>query len=361
MTSGSKSSVVRIFEPSGVTRDRILASQHQRIKGLAPRLSHCRWESRPRLRSRGDGALWSGKLRTANPLTIAESIGWQVRADDASSRMEVEAVKTHFVELPAGRIACHESPGAGPAVVLIHGNSSSAKAFSRQIDGPLGTRLRLIGVDLPGHGESADAADRCVYSLPGYARALTSVAETLGLGGAMFVGGSLGGHILLEAAPDLASARGVMIFGTPPLAYPPAMDKAFLPGPAMDVGFSVEATREQAEAFVASLFAPGFKDVPTFFYDDFVRTDGRARAQLAAGIAPGGYRDEMAVVAGLKTPLAIVQGAKDQLVNKAYFAGLKAPTLWRGAVQTLAAGHSVQWETPREFDALVEAFIAETR
>jgi len=245
--------------------------------------------------------------------------------------------------------------------MLVHGNSSSAKAFARQIDGPLGGRHRLIGIDLPGHGASGNALDARVYCLPGYAKVLLTVAETLGLGAATFAGGSLGGHILLEAAPDLASARGLMIFGTPPLAYPPAMEQAFLPGPAMEVGFSAEVTREQAEAFVATLFAPGFKDIPGFFYEDFVRTDGRARAQLATGIVPGGYRDEISVVAGLKTPLAIVQGAKDQLVNRAYFERLKAPTLWRGAVQVLgAAGHSVQWETPGEFDALIEAFVAET-
>jgi pimeloyl-ACP methyl ester carboxylesterase len=43
--------------------------------------------------------------------------------------------------------------------VLIHGNSSSSRAFSRQLDGPMGKRFRLVAVDLPGHGASDDAKD----------------------------------------------------------------------------------------------------------------------------------------------------------------------------------------------------------
>jgi pimeloyl-ACP methyl ester carboxylesterase len=36
------------------------------------------------------------------------------------------------------------------------------------------------------------------------------------------------------------------------------------------------------------------------------------------------------------------------------------PRLWRGAVQMIPdAGHTLQWETPRVFDALIEAFVRE--
>jgi pimeloyl-ACP methyl ester carboxylesterase len=90
--------------------------------------------------------------------------------------------------------------------VLIHGNSSSSRAFSHQLDGPVGERLRLVAVDLPGHGASDDAKDPSACSLPGHARAVRSVVEALGLGEARFVGWSLGGHIALEMAADLPKA-----------------------------------------------------------------------------------------------------------------------------------------------------------
>ena len=68
-------------------------------------------------------------------------------------------MKTHMIETPHGRIAAHESAGQGPAAVLIHGNSSSSRAFSKQLDGPLGTRFRLVAIDMPGHGASDDKKD----------------------------------------------------------------------------------------------------------------------------------------------------------------------------------------------------------
>ena len=117
-------------------------------------------------------------------------------------------MKTHFVETHAGRIACHESSGAGPVVVLVHGNSSSAKAFARQIDGPLGGRHRLIGIDLPGHGASGNALDARVYCLPGYAQVLLTVAETLGLGAATFAAAVSAGISCWRPRPILPARAG---------------------------------------------------------------------------------------------------------------------------------------------------------
>src|SRR5271166_5113378 len=266
-------------------------------------------------------------------------------------------MKTRRIDAPNGAIAVHESDGQGPATVLIHGNSSSSRAFGRQLDGPLGARFRLVAIDLPGHGASKNAKDASAYSLEGHARAVLTAVDALGLGEARFIGWSLGGHVALEMAPDLPDARGFVIFGTPPLAFPVPMSEAFLPNPAMGVGFAEKVDRTQAEAYVASFFAPGFRDVPEFFVDDVLRTDGRARSGAYASLAPGGYLDEAVVVRELKAPLAVLHGANDQLVNEAFFASLAMPTLWRGAVQVIPrAGHAPQWETPQAFDELIEAF-----
>lgn len=269
-------------------------------------------------------------------------------------------MKTFKVGAPNGAIAVRESEGRGPAAVLIHGNSSSSRAFSRQLDGPMGRRFRLVAVDLPGHGASDDAKDPGAYSLPGHARAIRAVVDALGLEQALVVGWSLGGHVALEMAPDLGSARGFVIFGTPPLTSREGMGGAFLANPAMKFTFQESLDRGEASAYLAAFFRPGFADIPPFFLDDILRTDGRARSGLAANAANGGYRDEIAVVRDLKVPLAVLHGADEQLVNGHYFASLVMPTLWRGAVQTIpAAGHTPQWEAAEAFDALIAAFIAE--
>jgi pimeloyl-ACP methyl ester carboxylesterase len=270
-------------------------------------------------------------------------------------------MKTRKVDTPNGAIAVHESAGRGPPVVLIHGNSSSSRAFSRQLDGPLGQRFRVTAVDLPGHGASDDAKDPSAYSLPGHARAVRAVLDALGIGEAHFVGWSLGGHIALEMAPDLRNPRGFVIFGTPPLTSGEAMSEAFLPNPAMKVTFQERVDSSEASAYVAAFFRPGFADIPPFFLEDVLRTDGRARSNLGASVQRGEARDEGEVARDLKVPLAVLHGGEEQLVNGRYFGSVTMPTLWRGAVQMIpGAGHTPQWETPKVFDALIEAFVKET-
>ena len=270
-------------------------------------------------------------------------------------------MKTLRIDTPNGAIAVHSSAGEGPALVLVHGNSSSSRAFSRQLEGPLGRRLQLIAVDLPGHGESDDAKDPGGYSLPGHARAVRAVVDALDLGRAHFAGWSLGGHVVLEMAPDLPHGRGLAIFGAPPLAVRAAMSRAFRFHPAMKFTFQESIDSSEASAYVAAFFKPGFADVPAFFLKDVLRTDRRARSRLGASVAPGLYRDEAAIVRDLKIPLAVLHGAEDGLVNAEYFASLPMPTLWRGAVQMIpGAGHAPQWETPESFDALIGTFVTET-
>jgi pimeloyl-ACP methyl ester carboxylesterase len=268
---------------------------------------------------------------------------------------------TGSITTDAGRIAYRQSAGTGSAIVLVHGNSASSKAFARQLDGNLGRTHRVIAFDLPGHGESDDAADpAATYTLPGYARVLHDVVAHLDAADAVFVGWSLGGHIVLEAAPDLPQAKGYAIFGTPPFGFPPAGKQAFLMHPAMACTFSRELSEKQARGYVAAAFRPGVADLPAFMIDDVLRTDGRARKNLGASITPGGFRDEVAVIASLTRPLAVLHGAEEQLINGDYAKTLAMPTLWRGAVQTIpGAGHILQWEQAKTFDTVLDAFATD--
>jgi pimeloyl-ACP methyl ester carboxylesterase len=265
------------------------------------------------------------------------------------------------LQIGAETIAVYESKGKGPAALLIHGNSCSSRSFQHQLGGALGERFRLVAMDLPGHGQSSRASNpQSVYNMPGYARVVKGVVEQLGLSQAVIVGWSLGGHIALEAVNQLPDAAGFMIFGTPPLAFPPAMADAFLPNPAMGAAFNPTLSEDEARGFAAACLKPGTA-VPDFYLEDIRGTDGQARALLAASIAPNGYTDEVQIVAQMKQPLAILHGEYEQLVNLAYFKTLKMPTLWHGDVQVIAgAGHSPHWEQPEKFNALLEAFLSET-
>lgn len=265
------------------------------------------------------------------------------------------------VDIDGLAINYYEAGEGETTLFLIHGNSSSGRSFINQINS-LSESYRVIAMDLPGHGLSAQAEDPAsVYTLPGYAVVIVAVAEALEATDAVFVGWSLGGHNLLEAVPALPDAAGFVIFGTPPIAFPIG-ETAFFPGDNLGLGFTPELTEEQMAAYVGSFFAPDFigegEELPVTFMEDIAATDGMARATLGGSIAPEGYADEVVIVAEMEQPLMVIHGAQEQLVNLEYIEELDMPTLWMGEVQVIEdAGHAPHFETPEAFSDLLVAFI----
>jgi len=269
-------------------------------------------------------------------------------------------VDKHTVSVGAQRIGYAQTQGAGRPVIFVHGNSASAGTWDPVLAGPVGRHHRCLALDLPGHGDSAPAADRADYSLPGYAAVLAGFARETGADGAAVVGWSLGGHVALEAAPALPSAAGFVVFGTPPVASAAQMGEAFLPNPAMNVGFTADVTPEAALSYARSFTAAGSALPLDGFVADILRTDGSAREALFASIGEGRFADELAIATALGRPLAILHGAGEQLVSLDYLRGLALPTLWRGEVQVIdGAGHAPHQEAPEAFSALLADFLAD--
>lgn len=64
----------------------------------------------------------------------------------------------------AGPLRLTQSDGGGMPFLMLHGTGSCRAVFGRQLQSPLARRHRLIAIDLPGHGESADATNLSTYS-----------------------------------------------------------------------------------------------------------------------------------------------------------------------------------------------------
>jgi pimeloyl-ACP methyl ester carboxylesterase len=102
----------------------------------------------------------------------------------------------HWVELDGTPVKVIQL-GEGPPLLLVHGLSGCWQNWLENI--PYFARThRVIALDLPGFGASPMPAAQ--ISIPGYARLLERLCETLRIDAAAVVGNSMGGYIAAELA-----------------------------------------------------------------------------------------------------------------------------------------------------------------
>jgi pimeloyl-ACP methyl ester carboxylesterase len=100
------------------------------------------------------------------------------------------------IELHGKRVSYHQL-GEGPAIVLVHGITSSSRTWRSVMRG-LAERHTVIAPDLLGHGRSGKP--RGDYSLGAYASGIRDLLAVLGVRTATVVGHSLGGGIAMQFA-----------------------------------------------------------------------------------------------------------------------------------------------------------------
>jgi 2-hydroxy-6-oxonona-2,4-dienedioate hydrolase len=86
-----------------------------------------------------------------------------------------------------------------PAIVLVHGLSSRADRWIRNIDPLADAGFRVVAADLPGHG-FATKNPALDHSIPAYGDFVLGLLDALNIERATLVGTSLGGHVAATAA-----------------------------------------------------------------------------------------------------------------------------------------------------------------
>jgi len=96
-----------------------------------------------------------------------------------------------------GQPISYREMGEGPAIILVHGITSSSNTWSKTM--PLLARdHRVVAFDLFGHGESSKTVKDC--SLGAYASTLRDLTVLLNVPRATVIGHSLGGGIAMQFA-----------------------------------------------------------------------------------------------------------------------------------------------------------------
>ncbi|WP_454719051.1 alpha/beta fold hydrolase [Caulobacter segnis] len=261
-----------------------------------------------------------------------------------------------MVQTSHGRVCVEHHDGPGLPVLCLHGNSSSRAVFARQVQGALGSRHRLITLDLPGHGASEDARDPTrTYTRPGLADAIMEVLEALEIRQLAIIGWSLGGHLALELMSRPVDVKGVVATGTPPTRHG-AMSEGFKGSPPSGAAGKKDLSPAEIEGFAATIFGD---PPPDFLVEAIARTDGRFRERLFQAAREGAGVDQRDLVASSPVPIAVVNGAFDPLINLDYINAVPFANLWEGRQHRLPGGHAVFWSAAEAFNALTSRFLAD--
>jgi pimeloyl-ACP methyl ester carboxylesterase len=247
--------------------------------------------------------------------------------------------------------------GSGPAVVLLHGFSSSIYTWAEVVP-RLAERYDVVAVDLPGFGGSEiprrlDAATT--------QRLLPEVMDGLGLQRASLAGNSLGGAIAAVTAarrPErveklvLIDAAGYNLRreDRPPLLramgrLPVALVRAFPPRPLQRLGLKQvfyddsKVTEERVEEYLAPMARPGALEAAHEILtsgDDF-GLPGLLRQVRAPTLVIWGRDDTWIPLAHADLFLRDIPGARKVVLEQ--------------------CGHVAQEERPQEVARLIDEFL----
>ncbi|MDH4478363.1 MAG: alpha/beta fold hydrolase [Rhodoferax sp.] len=256
---------------------------------------------------------------------------------------------------------------AAPTVLLLHGTGASTHSW-RDLVPLLQTQCAVLALDLPGHGFSAmpqGAAVAELCSLPGMARGVAAVLQTLGMAPSTVVGHSAGAALACRMALDglLAPARLVSINGALlPLdgwagQFFSPLAKLLAKAPLVPELFSWRAA--QADVLQKLLDGTGSQLDSTGrdLYRKLISNPGHAGAALAM-MAHWDLHTLARDLPALRTPLTMVVGAQDVIVppQLAYRVAAALRQQSPQPVHVLAGlGHLAHEEQPEAVAALLLA------
>jgi 3-oxoadipate enol-lactonase len=248
--------------------------------------------------------------------------------------------------VPGARLR-YRDDGAGSAVVLVHGWTLDLEIWEPQ--GALASELRVVRYDRRGFGLSgglpapgADVAD------------LAALLHSLEVVSPLLVGMSQGARVVLEfAARHPRVASGLVLDGPPPL----------LEGSEDDL--PLDQLRDIAAREGLAAFRRRWAAHPL---TQLVTGDARSRALLArvlerypghdllGGAAPAREAIDARLLAAIRAPTLIINGARDTAARHAAGAALQSAIAGAERVIIHDAAHLPNLDAPREYNQLMAGF-----
>src|SRR6266702_1387438 len=258
-------------------------------------------------------------------------------------------------------IAPQNGQEAPQTLILLHGFTGSAAGWSHQLDILADYGLRIIAIDLLGHGQSDAPDDAKRYSIEYCQKDILAALQTLGVhkGQAIILGYSLGGRIALYTAFSGYFRALILESASPGLQDPAEREQRRL---------SDEALAASIERNGIPTFIERWENLPLFasqkslplerrkeLHKQRLQNSATGLAQSLRGVGTGAQPSLHTRLPTLHIPVLLIAGELDT----------KFTTIARHMAQSLpqaqlyiipAAGHTVHLERPQAFTSLVGNF-----
>ena len=271
--------------------------------------------------------------------------------NEPTSRFLAGTPRLHYLEW---------NPAGASTLILLHGNSANAWWWRPMAQALSGANLRVLALDLRGHGDS-EWARPPGYSPAEYAADLARLIPAAGAEGAIAVGHSMGGIAVLAFASQ----------------YPWLVRAAV----AIDVAITSGPRRNR--------FLRRLRTIPTLSYPDLATAKARFRLMPNEGeIAPeliaeiaehsvrrtveGGYTmkfdresffgsdgvDVAATIAGVQLPLLLVRAERSRIMTAEAAANARSSNPLVEVVTIPNAHHHLPLEAPESLACVIQQFVA---
>ncbi len=295
-------------------------------------------------------------------------------ATDAPPAREARRLPPEDFELQEttlhGHRVAYRSAGSGPAIVLVHGITSTSATWERVMP-YLATRFTVIAPDLLGHGQSAKP--RGDYSLGAYASGVRDLLVTLGHESATLVGHSLGGGVAMQFAyqfPERCERLVLVDSGGLGREVSPLLRAATLPLSEVVLPLLANSRLLDAGRAVGRMFGrvglQAGTDMAELARGHASLADAEARAAfvhtLRTIVDPGGQRvnasDRLYLAENI--PFMLIWGDRDPIIPVEH--GMAAHELVRSSRLEVfeGAGHFPHMDDPQRFLDVLFDFIEST-
>lgn len=255
------------------------------------------------------------------------------------------------------RIA-YQRAGAGPPLMLLHGGPLDSREFRRQLE-ELADEFTVVAWDMPGCGRSEDPPAH--FDTHDYADCLAAFIEGLGLTNPNLLGLSFGSGLALEFYRWHPAVPKTLILVSAYAGWAGSLPPEVAAQRKQRMAQLVELPQEQfAAEFLPTLLT---SSAPSELIDEVrailvdFHPDGQ-RALLRAGF---GEHDMREVLPTIDVPTLLLYGDADVRSPLEVAEEMHAKIPGSKLVVIPGAGHMIDMEAPRRFNAEVRRFLQVAR